>query len=297
MALQLRDHADAPRRGSALRLVLAAERLFATHGIDGVSLRQIAAEAGSSNNSAVHYHFGSKHGLIAAIFRHRLPQIISERRLLAARCDPDDLRSRFEAHFLPVLTMAEATDNHYVSFVEQIQRMDVAAAGDLLDLPDEGVRSNEEFRRDLHRLLAHLDEPIRQLRIDEGQLLCLHAAADRERAVVSGARRGAVRALRQLARSTAWPGSWPPRPRRRRCGGCAMPATSAPGGSACCDVPRCGRCAPRWRRRACRPTGRRGPPPWRRTWSRARRRCRASRRRGSCSRTGSGRRRRARWHG
>ena len=172
---------------SALRLVLAAERLFATHGIDGVSLRQIAGEAGSSNNSAVHYHFGSKHGLIAAIFRYRLPQISNERRLLAARCDPDDLRSRFEAHFLPVLTMAEATDNHYVSFVEQIQRMDVAAAGDLLDLPEEGVRSNEEFRRDLHRLLAHLDEPIRQLRIEEGQLLCLHAAADRERAVVSGA--------------------------------------------------------------------------------------------------------------
>jgi hypothetical protein len=83
--------------------------------------------------------------------------------------------------------MAEATDNHYVSFVEQIQRMDVAAAGDLLDLPDEGVRSNEEFRRDLQRLLAHLDEPIRRLRIDEGQLLCLHAAADRERAVVRGA--------------------------------------------------------------------------------------------------------------
>jgi AcrR family transcriptional regulator len=180
--------ADAPSpSASALRLVVAAERLFATHGIDGVSLRQIAAEAGSSNNSAVHYHFGSKHGLIAAIFRYRLPQIISERRLLAARCDPDDLRSRFESHFLPVLTMAEATDNHYVSFVEQIQRMDLAVAGDLLDLPAEGVRSNEELRRDLHRLLGHLDEPIRQLRINEGQLLCLHAAADRERAVVSGA--------------------------------------------------------------------------------------------------------------
>jgi AcrR family transcriptional regulator len=172
---------------SARRLVLAAERLFATHGIDGVSLRQIAAEAGSGNNSAVHYHFGSKHGLIAAIFRHRLPQIISERRLLAARCDPDDLRSRFEAHFLPVLSMAEATDNHYVSFVEQIQRMDLGAAGDLLDLPVEGLRSNAEFRRDLHRLLEPLDEPLRQLRINEGQALCMHAAADRERAVASGA--------------------------------------------------------------------------------------------------------------
>jgi AcrR family transcriptional regulator len=171
---------------SALRLVVAAERLFAIHGIDGVSLRQVAGEAGSSNNSAVHYHFGSKQGLIAAIFRYRLPQILSERRLLAARCDPDDLRSRFEAHFLPVLTMAEATDNHYVSFVEQIQRMDLAAAGELLDLPPDGHRSNEAFRRDLDRLLAHLDEPIRRLRINEGQLLGLHAAADRERAVASG---------------------------------------------------------------------------------------------------------------
>ncbi|MCU1452890.1 MAG: regulatory protein TetR [Acidimicrobiales bacterium] len=177
---------DAPvPSASALRLVLAAERLFARHGIDGVSLRQIAAEAGSSNNSAVHYHFGTKHGLIAAIFRHRLPQIISERRLLAARCDPDDLRSRFEAHFLPVLTMAEATDNHYVSFIEQIQRMDLASVPDLLDLPADGLRSNEEFRRDLHRLLAHLDESLRPLRINEGQALCMHAAADRERAVAS----------------------------------------------------------------------------------------------------------------
>ena len=172
---------------SALRLVLAAERLFATHGIDGVSLRQIAADAGSGNNSAVHYHFGNKHGLIAAIFRHRLPQLISERRLLAARCDPDDLRSRFEAHFLPVLALAEADDNHYVSFVEQIQRMDLASIIGLLDLPPESVRSNEEFRHDMDRLLADLEEPLRQLRINEAQSLCMHAAADRQRAVSTGA--------------------------------------------------------------------------------------------------------------
>ena len=35
--------ADAARSASALRIVLAAERLFALHGIDGVSLRQISA--------------------------------------------------------------------------------------------------------------------------------------------------------------------------------------------------------------------------------------------------------------
>lgn len=179
----------AAKSTSALRIVFAAERLFARHGIDGVSLRQISVEAGSSNNSAVHYHFGSKEGLIGAIFRHRLPQLLSERRLLAARCDPGDLRSRFEAHYLPVLNLAEATDNHYVSFVEQLQRHAVTsadAAAALVDLPDEGRRSHEEFVRDLDRLLADLDEPLRRLRIAEAEILCVHAAADRDRAVASG---------------------------------------------------------------------------------------------------------------
>src|SRR5436309_15005638 len=122
------------KSASALRIVLAAEKLFAYHGIDGASLRQISIEAGFSNNSAVHYYFGSKEGLIAAIFRHRLPQLISERRLLAARCEPDDLRSRLEAHYLPVLSLAEAEDNHYVSFVEQLQRR-AMASGDPSHLP------------------------------------------------------------------------------------------------------------------------------------------------------------------
>ena len=170
---------------SALRLVLAAERLFALRGIDGVSLRQIAAEAGSANTSAVHYHFGSKGGLIAAIFRHRLPQLVSERELLAARCDPDDLRSRLEAHFLPVLRLAESPDSRYVSFVDQLQRDALGTPEGMLDLPPDGQRSNDEFREDLDRLLTDLPEPLRQLRIAEAQALCVHAAADRERAVTA----------------------------------------------------------------------------------------------------------------
>ncbi len=178
------------RSASALRIVVAAERLFALHGIDGVSLRQIAVEAGSSNNSAVHYYFASKEGLIRAIFQHRLPQIINERRMLAARCDPEDLRSRFEAHYLPVLGLAEAADNHYVSFVEQLQRRAIASPAQLSalpNLPEEGDRSHDEFRQDLERLLPYLDEPLRRIRIADAELLCLHAAADRERTVVSGA--------------------------------------------------------------------------------------------------------------
>jgi AcrR family transcriptional regulator len=48
-------------------LILAAIRLLADYGVDSVSLRMINREAGSKNNSALHYHFGNKLGLIAAV--------------------------------------------------------------------------------------------------------------------------------------------------------------------------------------------------------------------------------------
>jgi AcrR family transcriptional regulator len=53
------------------RLIDAAERLFLQHGYDDVSVRTINAEAGL-NPGAVHYHFGSKRGLVAALLEDRL---------------------------------------------------------------------------------------------------------------------------------------------------------------------------------------------------------------------------------
>lgn len=50
------------------RLLHVAIRLFAEKGIDAVSMRTINTEAGSKNKSAVHYHFGSKLGIVEAIF-------------------------------------------------------------------------------------------------------------------------------------------------------------------------------------------------------------------------------------
>src|ERR1700757_4705681 len=63
------------------QLVTTAERLFAVHGIDSVSLRQICAEAGNANNSAVQYHFGSKDRLLQAIFEYRIPHLMAPRDL------------------------------------------------------------------------------------------------------------------------------------------------------------------------------------------------------------------------
>src|SRR5690242_2107614 len=48
-------------------LIDAAERLFAEHGSDGVSLRDITTAAGATNASAVQYHFGDRRGLVRAV--------------------------------------------------------------------------------------------------------------------------------------------------------------------------------------------------------------------------------------
>ena len=47
---------------------MVALRLFAQQGVEAVSLRTINTEAGSKNKSAVQYHFGSKLGILEAIF-------------------------------------------------------------------------------------------------------------------------------------------------------------------------------------------------------------------------------------
>ncbi|GAA1488698.1 TetR family transcriptional regulator [Brachybacterium sacelli] len=49
------------------QLLLAAERLYATHGISEVSNRQVAEAAGSANNSAVGYYLGTKSDLLEAM--------------------------------------------------------------------------------------------------------------------------------------------------------------------------------------------------------------------------------------
>ena len=53
---------------------MAAERLYAEHGVFAVSNRQVSEAAGQGNNAAVGYHFGTKTDLVRAIEeKHRLP--------------------------------------------------------------------------------------------------------------------------------------------------------------------------------------------------------------------------------
>ena len=161
------------------RLVLTAERLFATRGIEGVSLRQIGLEAGSANNGAVHYHFGSKEALIQAIFLHRLPPLEWRRRLLEARASAGDLRAVLEARLLPVVEQAEDPGSHYLSFVEQL--VPYRDEGFLI-LPEPFTDSHDRFVEHVASLLPTLPAPLPGIRIHLVSAMCLHACADRERA-------------------------------------------------------------------------------------------------------------------
>lgn len=66
--LSKRAQASNQRR---LQILVTAEQLFGERGIDAVSLNEINKAADQKNTSALHYHFGSKSGLLDAIvFEH-----------------------------------------------------------------------------------------------------------------------------------------------------------------------------------------------------------------------------------
>ncbi len=90
------------------RILHVAERLFAEHGMAGVGLRVITTEA-KVNLASVAYHFGSKDGLLEALFAHRAAPIAQERLRLLARCYEEKhtpaLEQILDAFLRPALTL------------------------------------------------------------------------------------------------------------------------------------------------------------------------------------------------
>jgi AcrR family transcriptional regulator len=142
-------------------LLEAAERLFAEHGIARSSLRAITREAGA-NVASVNYHFGSKEGLVKAVFAHRLGPLNRERLALLDRClksakgDPD-LKCVLRALVGPALQMMRDREPGHKCFAQIMGR----AFAD----PEERVRTilldefrevKERFTKVLAVILPHL---------------------------------------------------------------------------------------------------------------------------------------------
>lgn len=60
------------------RLLDAAERLFAEHGFEAVTVRDVTGMVGA-NVAALNYHFGSRETLISLVVTHQMGPVIKER--------------------------------------------------------------------------------------------------------------------------------------------------------------------------------------------------------------------------
>lgn len=92
------------------RLIEAATRGFAEQGVHTASLLEITRQAGQRNRGAVHYHFGSREGMLVAVLEQEVDFLAArERELLAhARRQPaDDLASAVLAFVRPAVELGD----------------------------------------------------------------------------------------------------------------------------------------------------------------------------------------------
>ena len=86
------DDAEPPR-GTRERLIAVAGEMFAAHGLDGTTGKEICERAGV-NPAAVNYHFGGLEGLYEAVFIAARERVVGPRdrilELLDSALEPED---------------------------------------------------------------------------------------------------------------------------------------------------------------------------------------------------------------
>lgn len=146
-------------------LLDAAEKLFSEHGIQAASLRQITQEA-SANLAAVNYHFGSKDGLVRAVFSRRLRPMNDERlrQLELVDLDAEDAVEQILTAFLePLLRLVSEKPEGVRGFARLMGRA--------FSEPSEEVRTIilEEIRETIDRFMAAFRQVLPHL--TEGELM------------------------------------------------------------------------------------------------------------------------------
>jgi AcrR family transcriptional regulator len=178
----------AARAGATRESILvAAERLFAEHGVLAVSNRQVSEAAGQGNNTAVGYHFGTKADLVRAIVRRHAgeTELIRER-MVAAIGDSPGIRDWVACLTRPNAEHLAARGNPtwFARFGAQV----------MTDPTLRGIMVEEALSApSLHRVLAGLNQclpdlpaEVRAERDDMSRQLMVHMFAERERALAEG---------------------------------------------------------------------------------------------------------------
>lgn len=172
-------------------ILIEAEKLFADFGLHGVSLRQISEAAGQKNASAIQYHFGSRDGLVEAVFAHRM-SVINPRRHAAldevvSSGRTGDIRALVGVMVWP---MAEelrprAEGNHYLQFLSRAAREKMLA----VELaPPELLTAWVSTIEHLKKALRYLPGPVALNRILLASEQCISSLAILEAEGVSQSR-------------------------------------------------------------------------------------------------------------
>ncbi len=109
--------------GAVDELLQTAERLFAQAGVENVALTQIVAQAGQKNRSALHYHFGSRAGVLTAVLNRRLAAINARREAMMNALPAHPTAAQvLHAEILPLAQVAleEPWGADYLSILAQV---------------------------------------------------------------------------------------------------------------------------------------------------------------------------------
>jgi AcrR family transcriptional regulator len=170
------------------RLVEAATEAFAEHGVFTASLVEITRRAGQRNRGAVHYHFGTREGLLVEVLeQHSAFLAEREGELLAhARTRPaDDIASVIEAIVRPSVELAEtgASGRRYLVIVGQlVEEFDRVSERVVETLGHTGGYAVYAL---LEERLPAYDEALRNERLALVTGFILRSVADRARAAAS----------------------------------------------------------------------------------------------------------------
>ena len=150
---------DQDQAATKAAVFAAAERLFALHGFQNVSVRDITAAAGV-NLASVNYRFGSKDALLFEIFRRRTSELNRARaRMLHEAADrhggKPPVREILEALFAPPLRWADPAGNRQVS-VQFIIRARSEGTEESREVLQNDVSHLERFAEALKTACPHL---------------------------------------------------------------------------------------------------------------------------------------------
>lgn len=169
-------------------ILVAAERLFAEHGVFAVSNRRVGQAAGQGNTAVVGYHFGTKDDLVRAIAGKHATEVERARdRLLAEVGASTDLRDWVACLVRPTTEHLAALGGPtwYARFIAQVM-----TDPPLRDIMIEESLDSPTLRRVIdgfNGCVPDLPLPVRIERGDMARRLIVHTCADRERALAEGA--------------------------------------------------------------------------------------------------------------